>query len=321
MPTEHPQSMTPDQVIAAWRQFGYTFPEEAFTVAGVPDRAMINRLLLEIKEVADYPEALDIPGNYWPSLFSLYVLAWHREKRTLAPLKRLFDKTGGDFFELWGESISEDAPRLFASWAFAEPEALHPIVAARPKDYESFRSSALEAYLILFHAGAVTAGSMRPYLRHLADSVLRKREDSMDGWLWYTWVRCCVDMGLEELYPLAKEAYDRKWVDPTISGWEHEERELRAGREAILERSRREHGGLIENPLVELRGWHCFTEEARLEDIQHEREAARRVSGQQTEELEPFFHPDTIVNENPKPKPNQPCSCGSGKKYKKCCGR
>ena len=21
-----------------------------------------------------------------------------------------------------------------------------------------------------------------------------------------------------------------------------------------------------------------------------------------------------------KPKPNQPCSCGSGKKYKKCCG-
>ena len=23
---------------------------------------------------------------------------------------------------------------------------------------------------------------------------------------------------------------------------------------------------------------------------------------------------------NKKPKPNAPCSCGSGKKYKKCCG-
>ncbi|MCR4651580.1 MAG: SEC-C domain-containing protein [Lachnospiraceae bacterium] len=29
----------------------------------------------------------------------------------------------------------------------------------------------------------------------------------------------------------------------------------------------------------------------------------------------------TIVNEAPKVYPNDPCPCGSGKKYKKCCGR
>jgi preprotein translocase subunit SecA len=32
-------------------------------------------------------------------------------------------------------------------------------------------------------------------------------------------------------------------------------------------------------------------------------------------------HHEPIVNEVPKVKPNQPCPCGSGKKYKKCCGR
>lgn len=30
---------------------------------------------------------------------------------------------------------------------------------------------------------------------------------------------------------------------------------------------------------------------------------------------------EPIVNEKPKVKPNEPCPCGSGKKYKKCCAR
>ncbi|MCZ6817133.1 MAG: SEC-C metal-binding domain-containing protein [Planctomycetota bacterium] len=29
---------------------------------------------------------------------------------------------------------------------------------------------------------------------------------------------------------------------------------------------------------------------------------------------------DTIRNESGGPKRNEPCPCGSGKKYKKCCG-
>jgi uncharacterized protein YecA (UPF0149 family) len=30
---------------------------------------------------------------------------------------------------------------------------------------------------------------------------------------------------------------------------------------------------------------------------------------------------ETVVNEGPKIGRNDPCPCGSGKKYKKCCGR
>ncbi len=39
-----------------------------------------------------------------------------------------------------------------------------------------------------------------------------------------------------------------------------------------------------------------------------------------------FFHdgatvkPKTVIRENPKVGRNEPCSCGSGKKFKKCCG-
>jgi len=29
----------------------------------------------------------------------------------------------------------------------------------------------------------------------------------------------------------------------------------------------------------------------------------------------------TVVHDTPKVYPNDPCPCGSGKKYKKCCGK
>lgn len=37
--------------------------------------------------------------------------------------------------------------------------------------------------------------------------------------------------------------------------------------------------------------------------------------------LQAGFPPETIRRENPKIGRNSPCSCGSGKKYKLCCGR
>lgn len=319
MSTEDPQAMTPNQIIAAWRQFDYVFPEAAFRAASVHEPAVVQRLLVEVDEMADWPDLLET-FSYWSSLFSLYVLAWHREARVLQPLRRLLDKTGADLFDLWGDSVGEDAPRLFASWAYSDPGALRPIIELRARKHDVFRSSALEAYILLYHAGAVTEDFIRPYLRHLADSVLRKQAGSRDGWLWYAWGRCCVDMGLEDLYPEVEQAYEREWVDPMISRWEEWDKLIRVGRKAVLTRSRRDHGGLIEEPVAELGGWYCFTEAARLED------ARRRRGGEDTVAPETpgnasFHSPNTIVNEAPKPGANKPCPCGSGKKYKKCCGR
>ena len=37
-------------------------------------------------------------------------------------------------------------------------------------------------------------------------------------------------------------------------------------------------------------------------------------------ELTALLNKGTTVKREPVPAPNEPCSCGSGKKYKKCCG-
>ncbi|MGN1324764.1 MAG: SEC-C metal-binding domain-containing protein, partial [Candidatus Spyradenecus sp.] len=53
----------------------------------------------------------------------------------------------------------------------------------------------------------------------------------------------------------------------------------------------------------------------------HERSLFKRVDGQWKFIDGELVKPKPIVNEQPRPGRNDPCPCGSGKKYKKCCGK
>ncbi|GHV73214.1 UPF0225 protein [Spirochaetia bacterium] len=56
-----------------------------------------------------------------------------------------------------------------------------------------------------------------------------------------------------------------------------------------------------------------------LRDIHHERAQFKKVDGQWLYD-EGDIVPKTIVRATPKVGRNEPCPCGSGKKYKHCCG-
>jgi SEC-C motif-containing protein len=57
-----------------------------------------------------------------------------------------------------------------------------------------------------------------------------------------------------------------------------------------------------------------------LRDVHHERARFRRVDGQWFYE-DGEVAPQTIIRSGPKVGRNDPCPCGSGKKYKHCHGR
>ena len=51
---------------------------------------------------------------------------------------------------------------------------------------------------------------------------------------------------------------------------------------------------------------------------ERKREYEKHLPGVDDEPLPPAVEP---IHTDAKPKRNDPCPCGSGKKYKKCCGR
>jgi hypothetical protein len=44
-------------------------------------------------------------------------------------------------------------------------------------------------------------------------------------------------------------------------------------------------------------------------------------TGEEEDVFDPYERQEPIVRETPKIGRNDPCPCGSGKKYKKCCGK
>lgn len=51
----------------------------------------------------------------------------------------------------------------------------------------------------------------------------------------------------------------------------------------------------------------------------HEKERLPAPGEKHTEEVAKELHPETTIHTGPKIGRNDPCPCGSGKKYKKCC--
>lgn len=57
-----------------------------------------------------------------------------------------------------------------------------------------------------------------------------------------------------------------------------------------------------------------------LKEVHHEKAKFKKTGGRWLY-TEGVVKPDTVVRTSPKVGRNEPCPCGSGKKYKHCCGR
>ncbi|MFK0571949.1 SEC-C metal-binding domain-containing protein [Endozoicomonas sp.] len=66
---------------------------------------------------------------------------------------------------------------------------------------------------------------------------------------------------------------------------------------------------LINDTVAELQHWSTFEPEPEQRPEPKPRSQER------------FLHTGTLIRETPKTGRNDPCPCGSGKKFKKCCGR
>jgi uncharacterized protein YchJ len=316
------------EIMAALSTINYILPEAALYAAEARREEITPLLLSELQRYASGNGDSSATGDAF-AFFGLYLLASFRDGRALAHLREFLDRhpKDEDALEAIGFFEGSDA-RLFASLAFASPGALHHFVENRTYP-ETIRGNALEAYLCLWFNHAIQTEEARAYLKHVGNTVLRREPEGPDNWLWYAWARCCIVLGLEEWYPLIKTAFEEKWIDPMISTWEHEEQEIAKGRDYILEDAKETYGSLMGHAADELRDWYCFSEQARKDD--ERRKAAREKEREnrehqhrkerQTRERGDFIPAGTIVNAKPKIKPNQPCPCKSGKKYKKCCGR
>jgi uncharacterized protein YecA (UPF0149 family) len=122
---------------------------------------------------------------------------------------------------------------------------------------------------------------------------------------------------LSQLYPAKaaetiQEAYQRGMVETFMVGWNDVQEEIARGEEGYRRWSSRLEPTAISDTIAELCTWGSFAPKPPKRIIKPPVPATFAWDDEPLDDL-----PESST---PRARRNDPCPCGSGKKYKKCCG-
>jgi Protein of unknown function (DUF1186)/SEC-C motif len=233
----------------------------------------------------------------------LHILGGTRESQACAPLLRLLRRAQDEIDHLLGDAVTESLARIVAGVFDGDVDALFGMIADSRID-EYVRKALLGAATFLTWEGRIE----HPRMRRLLDRFYEERLAADDDYAWIGWLEAIALLGLRDLAPLVYSAWDNGRIPLGVLERSHFESDLVAAeqRPRDVERFKRANLGYIEDALEAL----DWTRGTKLLD---------------EENLAPFWPESTLYPTAPTTNPfrhvgrNDPCPCGSGNKYKKCC--
>jgi uncharacterized protein len=227
------------------------------------------------------------PENAGKVFFGLHLMAEKREAEAWAPLLAVA-MAGEALYDMIGDAASETLPAILLSLYSGDLEGLKKLIQA-PRADPWGRVAALECFSALAANGEIPMEDARAYLAQCFET-LPPRENHP---VWYGWQGCVALLGLSDLEPLAARAFRQGLVDKSALTFEDFQADLRASRAAE---------NLADG----------FAERG-IRPIDDALDALAVFDEQDEAPAEPAENRFKNVGRN------DPCPCGSGKKYKKCC--
>jgi hypothetical protein len=286
-------TLSPEEVLDELSLNHSSPPRDALASADA-DRARLTGPLLDALE-RGIERGIDASDEE-AQLFShaLYLLAKWRETRA-CPLVLQWLSLPTDAIEpLTGDILTEDGARILAAVYDGNLAPIKALVVNRDVD-EFSRAAAIGALSLLAAWKEVDRETIVGELLWLAREGL-EREPSF---VWGALAFRCADIEALEVFPELRRAFDEGLIEPTdVEPSELAAIEAAPRGETLAETREREPP--IDDVAEATAWWSSYTDETTSD---------RLVS----DGSEPYHAP-------PKVGRNEPCPCGSGKKYKKCCG-
>ncbi len=279
------------------------FPKETLQKA----IAQREEIIPELLEILDYTcqnaEQLAEEENYIAHIYALYLLAQFREEKAYPLIYNLLNKPQDILNNLLGDVITEGLPGILASVCGGDIELIKKIIENAQID-EFIRGSALNSLVILVAQGIKSRDEVLNYFGNL----FRGKLERTYSHVWDDLVACSSRLYPEEIIGDIELAYDEELVNPLYIDLEDIQAQLRKNKRTVLsELYNAIRYQLINDTIHELEGWACFDE--KNHDISIPLNDILKFNKQ-----EPYRKEFKVGR-------NDPCPCGSGKKYKKCCGK
>jgi uncharacterized protein len=236
--------------------------------------------------------------------FAIHLLGEKAEGAAFGPLCRLLlDAEASDL--ILGDAITSTLRGILIGTYDDDLAALQAVIEAEDAD-EFVREVALLALAYLARTGRVPEAEMRAYLVHLLTAMRPQAEH----FVWVGWLLAVAHLGYEDLAGDAEGLIRRGFV----SERDWRVADFRADLRRTLADPKRMAGfehdriGPFTDAIEALEGWHAFSGEDDAEP------ALPDLAGSDDYEVQrPIINPLRGVGRN------DPCPCGSGRKYKKCC--
>ncbi len=274
---------------------GY-FPHEAVQEAIRQKDKIIPELLRILENAERNIHQIEEQPSYMAHIYAMFLLAQFREKRAYSLIVDLFSHPGDTSDNIAGDFVTEDLQRVLASVCHGDTTLIKQLIENRDAD-EYVRNASLKALLVLVVNSEKTREEVMDYYKSLFRGKL-ERENSMvwNGLVLYSSYLC-----YEEVYEDIKKVYKDGLVDPFFIDLEDVDEYISRGWEKNLASLKSDrHYQFVEDTVECMEWWACFQPDKKVKT-----------------------KPRKPLETKPKRKKigrNDPCPCGSGKKYKKCCG-
>jgi hypothetical protein len=239
-------------------------------------------------------------------IWAMYLLALFRETRAYPLIVKIFSAAGEMPFDLAGDVVTQSLSGILASVSGGDVGPLKALI-ENPSANEYVRGAAMDAMVYLWAYGRLKREEVMGYFLELFDKLVRT-----PGTIWDSLANACADMWPEEAMEKLRATYEDELIWDGSIGWDDVEKALSIGQEAASDRLR-DYDHMINN-LARQMGW--------MMRFQPDRYAGRHQKVLAQAEPPEWIPPMVVTQRRVEPKigRNDPCLCGSGRKFKKCCG-
>ncbi|MGD9723094.1 MAG: DUF1186 domain-containing protein [Pirellulales bacterium] len=319
---------TLDRIMALLSADTDKLPEEGILEARRHREAIISRLIESIQAATAVAAAGDRP-EHWSHLYALFLLAEFQAKEALPAILAAISLPGEGPFDLFGDTITEDLSSILAGLVDEPFDLLEELIRNRALN-EYVRWESAGAYLCLVRDGRLTRDEAVARLRqHLREAIANRDADAA------TFLVCnLTDFGATEAIEEAREAFRLELVDEQMFDREYAEEVFARGEAEFQKRLAACRPTGVPDCLEVIKSWAAFSEPLSVDERDSQGVYDRKgfAVGDMIDDdhdidgVDDFGDddhaapPDTIRNERRHIGRNDPCPCGSGKKFKKCCG-
>ncbi len=233
-----------------------------------------------------------------------HLLGEWQDPRAYRPLVQMLRQPTKVIDHLLGDAVTETSFRVIAGTFDGDLQPVFDAIEDRKAD-EFARLSLMNALVLiaLLHQGH------RPVIEDYFQTY-RQRCSKAPTELLTGWMDAIAALGLEDMSEAVREAFEQGLIPEEYCDFGHFLEDLKATlNEDVSPASRWYQQPPITDAIDELSKWHCYSDEFLTRQKLRKVDNALRVA--------PWT--EALAKAPEKLGRNDPCPCGSGKKFKKCC--